>query len=339
MGQSDLNRSPEQDESQNSSKRLQEELVSVPRAGWQFQNRLLSPRWAPTTEAYFTTKVLLGQIMAYPRMMAQGRRLPPFIFPRCAMDSLISQECATMGTHRCLPETLAICCSLAQSFESRTPASEAFVWRAINAEQARLRCECSTYDTNRLLEALQATTIYLLLHAQHLESVSSIDTLSLVQTMEEISKLLHSTFDYKSEPEEPSCLDRQAWVLVESVRRTICLLFGIELLLDVIFGPLARPHCGGYSHVPLPCVGDLWEPVSNVEWSKRFRDANPGGTRKTRLNIEVLKSSRQTLEADPAESWKECAAVPDVAHWCERVDELGMLVWMAVMLETRRSHV
>lgn len=143
VGQSDLTRAAQEDESQNSSKRLQEELVPVPRACWQFQNRLLSPRWAPTTEAYLTTKVLLGQIMAYPRMMAQGRRLPPFIFPRCAMEGPISQECATTGTHQCLPETLAICCSLAQSFESRTPASEAFVWRAINAEQARLRCEVS----------------------------------------------------------------------------------------------------------------------------------------------------------------------------------------------------
>lgn len=37
--------------------------------------------------------------------------------------------------------------------------------------------------------------------------------------LKELSRLLHSTFDYRSEPEEPFCLDRQTWVLLESSRR------------------------------------------------------------------------------------------------------------------------
>lgn len=102
----------------------------------------LIPRVNKTTSGCLTAKVLLGQLLSYPAMIAKGSRLPPFIFPPCAIDELgLSADCFAKGYHQCLPEALAICCSLVQSFEARTPGSVPFVWKSIYGEVGRLRKE------------------------------------------------------------------------------------------------------------------------------------------------------------------------------------------------------
>lgn len=102
----------------------------------------LIPRPRKSITSRFTSKVLLGQILCYPTMLVRGGRLPPFIFPPCVLDGQVPPaECCALGYHRCLPEELAICCNLVQSFENRTPGSTAFVWKSVYQEVERLRQE------------------------------------------------------------------------------------------------------------------------------------------------------------------------------------------------------
>lgn len=102
------------------------------------QNKLLSQRKTTTTETFLTAKVLLGQIRQYPKMMVEGKRLPPFIHPECSSDKRSMDRCASEEKHVCMPEILAVCANLIHLFYNRTPASSRFAWETIYRHQARL---------------------------------------------------------------------------------------------------------------------------------------------------------------------------------------------------------
>uniref|UniRef100_L2FIE4 Heterokaryon incompatibility n=1 Tax=Colletotrichum fructicola (strain Nara gc5) TaxID=1213859 RepID=L2FIE4_COLFN len=76
--------------------------------------------------------------------------------------------------------------------------------------------------------------------------------------------------DYTSNFINGASLDRREWALRESVRRNVCLNFGFELLVDADFSGGKAATCG-YDKVAVPTGRYLWEPVSNVEWSARYK--------------------------------------------------------------------
>lgn len=96
-------------------------------------------RQGPTPEQSLTTKILVGQIKNYPRMLIGGNRLPPFIFPQCIFNGRLCRQCtAANGMHQCLPEPLANCAALTQMFYSRSPGNTQLVWKTMYEEQKRL---------------------------------------------------------------------------------------------------------------------------------------------------------------------------------------------------------
>ncbi|KAB5542573.1 hypothetical protein GE09DRAFT_1225496 [Coniochaeta sp. 2T2.1] len=295
------------------------------------ESRLLSQRKTTTAETFFTAKVLLGQIRQYPRMMIEGKRLPPFIHPKCASGNWSAYSCASEEKHVCLPEVLAVCANLVHMFYGRTPASSRFVWETIYKHQKKLHNEHLLYRSADLLDALQATVIYLLLQAEDPESVEVNDTLSLIDTISDVAKRYRMLSDYQSEFSNPYTVDRKTWIETESVRRTVNLLWIIELDLNVIIGPPRKiERCGGYSSVPLPCDKWLWDPtVSDAEWTKRYRQSL--GKQKPMLCIGDLRFSRQSAAGDGGEV-KE-----GLTEWCEGLEEFGALIWMAGMLERSNS--
>lgn len=98
----------------------------------------LAKRRPLTAQAFFATKIMLGQIESYPKMMIHGLALPPFIHSRCSLGDGLDQTCSSKRMHQCLPRTLSICASLVLLFYSKTPESSSFVWATIYAEQNRL---------------------------------------------------------------------------------------------------------------------------------------------------------------------------------------------------------
>lgn len=104
--------------------------------GPQFSQRTRSLR-----QGSLTAKILFSRLTDYTRMMADGKILPPFIHPPCALGR--DYECPPDSPHRCLPETLAICVNLTQMFYSRTPGSHGFVWQQICTHLRQMRVEVS----------------------------------------------------------------------------------------------------------------------------------------------------------------------------------------------------
>lgn len=106
----------------------------------------------------------------------------------------------------------------------------------------------------------------------------------------------------------------------------------MELLIHVNLRGDPRIPCSGFDVVPLPCDRYLWEGVSGDEWNVRRRSyvaraeygTSPLTIGDVRRAKGVLKRSRM------AEGW-DAEIVSKVSRWCERLDDFGMLVWMAVM--------
>ncbi|OHW93791.1 sterigmatocystin biosynthesis regulatory protein, partial [Colletotrichum incanum] len=185
-----------------------------------YQDRPLAPRRNKAAASRLTVTILLGQLLAYPKMIAKGGRLPPFIFPPCGLEgqNLPTDSCGK-EFHKCLPEALAICCNLVQSFETRTAGSASFVWKSIYKEVERLQHEHTSYDCEGLLQALQAVVIYLLLQAGDPDSIPHNDVITLLSAPDSIVRALHMSCNYTINLTSSTKIDRREWIICESVRR------------------------------------------------------------------------------------------------------------------------
>lgn len=121
--------------------------------------------------------------------------------------------------------------------------------------------------------------------------------------------------------------------------RTICILYGLELLLDVFTRGRNDQVCNCYIYVPLPCSKELWEPIPDAEWSTRYHEFSLEQTEHPRefLNIGSIRSV--LLRPSGGLGNEDMPLVntdkESIANWCEKVDELGILVWAVIQLETR----
>jgi hypothetical protein len=123
---------------------------------------LLNQKKLEAIGSKLSSKHLLCVITSYPSLMCEKTTLPPFIHPRYPHKE---QEC-NCPSDKAPPEVLeclAICTSLVHMYQSRTSANIAYIWKTIAAGQERLYSEYTGYDKWKLLSALQAVTIYLVI--------------------------------------------------------------------------------------------------------------------------------------------------------------------------------
>lgn len=107
--------------------------------------------------------------------------------------------------------------------------------------------------------------------------------------------------------------------------RTTCVLFGIQRLFSPANG---NGSCVGFAGVHLPCSRRLWEPVTDAEWTNRHQDEE------TRRTFEEKTLSIEHLQSPGSVDDHEDLGVAQLATWCEAADELGVLVWMAILSYT-----
>ncbi|KAH6896824.1 hypothetical protein B0T10DRAFT_602235 [Thelonectria olida] len=273
---------------------------------------------------------MLGQIESYPRMMINGLTLPPFIHSRCSLGDGINQTCSSKRVHQCLPKTLSICASLVQLFYSKTPESSDFVWKAIYAEQDRLYQEGKNTDYEGILEALQATCIYVILQTLDPDSQERNNVRLMINTLGAIGERLHDLFNYAEDVRTLSGRDmRYKWMTTESARRTVCLLYIIETLLEVLIGKRDRLGCRGFSETPLPCGGSLWETASTLEWAQSYHQMHSVRRLGRPLMVADLGSSFASVGSDANNNDGNEDLVADVMSWCGSLDQFGTIVWMA----------
>lgn len=76
-----------------------------------------------------TAKMVFSKLGDYIRMLADGKELPPFIFPPCCAQT--TAQCHPGSPHQCLPETLATCAKLTRMFITCRPESRGYVWHQV----------------------------------------------------------------------------------------------------------------------------------------------------------------------------------------------------------------
>lgn len=91
-----------------------------------------------TIESKLTKKLLIGQLLNYPKMM-NGNRLPPFIFPPCKRGD----GCGLNGSHQCLLRPLENCRAITTMAENIAASNKGFIWTVVENEVVRLYQEVS----------------------------------------------------------------------------------------------------------------------------------------------------------------------------------------------------
>lgn len=120
--------------------------------------------------------------------------------------------------------------------------------------------------------------------------------------------------------------------LTESLRnRTLCLVHIIQIILDVMIGDGNREGCEGFGLTPLPCTRELWEIETTSEWTRRYRESLRRRKSVEVLTIRELKRA-QSLPTEFESGRDVRREATDVANWCQRLDQFGMMVWMAASL-------
>ncbi|KAL7908112.1 hypothetical protein GGI35DRAFT_53757 [Trichoderma velutinum] len=301
------------------------------------RSRILTKRRGLNATTVLSTRAILGQVLAYPAMLVKGHTLPPFIHSRCSLDDSLTHDCAKAQKHSCLRRTLSICASLVGMWLDKTPVNSPFVWETIYNEIARLQKEHESYDSETLLESIQALTIYILLQAQDTETLAKNDVKFLLITLGEVGQKLHATLGYNTfidTTEKPLC--RETWVLYESTRRTLCLLYVVEMFLEITLRQNEARCCQSFAAAPLPCTRELWEVPSTYEWSKRYSEFLRGRAVDKILTLADYKLSHQ-LSAEELVSGTGTgegggSITQDVIRWCEGLDQFGTLISLAATL-------
>ena len=124
-----------------------------------------------------------------------------------------------------------------------------------------------------------------------------------------------------------------------------CLLYLIDLLLKLDTETPSSGDCPEFFDMPLPCVRELWQPMSDKEWKKRHQDHAESAKRKGRRGLTLRhlflprqsssKSQHQDVSKPKTADFEE-----ELAEWCEKADDLSMLLWLALTVEGEgQSHV
>ncbi|KAL6898696.1 hypothetical protein GGI43DRAFT_384980 [Trichoderma evansii] len=298
---------------------------------------MLTSRRGLTANAILSTRTIFGQVCAYPAMMVSGHSLPPFIHSRCALDDSSTYNCAKAQKHECLGRTLSICASLVGMWMERTPVNSPFVWETIYREITRLNNEYESYDMETSVETMQAMTVYMLLQAQDTDTITKNDVKFLLTALTHTCQKVHEQLEYNTFVDTiDNPLDRKTWALYEATRRTICLIYTVEIFLEVRFRQHAFRSCQKFANAPLPCIRDLWEVPSTYEWKKRYNAFLRGRSVEKILTLGDYKLS-QHLSAEEFVSNTTAGdgygcITKDVLRWCEGLDQLGTLITLASAL-------
>lgn len=84
--------------------------------------------------------------------------------------------------------------------------------------------------------------------------------------------------------------------------------------------------------MPLPSSRDLWSSASNQEWAKQYKRFLGRKSQESVLRMQDLMSSLQASTVGDGKA-ANLESHKDISEWCERLDDFGMLICMATMVE------
>lgn len=83
--------------------------------------------------------------------------------------------------------------------------------------------------------------------------------------------------------------------------------------------------------MPLPCTREIWQATTDEEWSRLYYAEHSDDSKKRiGLTFEHLLSIRRaSLHGGHVNS----EVTNTVTEWCEKADDLSMLLWVALTVE------
>jgi hypothetical protein len=119
-------------------------------------------------------------------------------------------------------------------------------------------------------------------------------------------------------------------------RRIGCLLYLFNLLLQTDAQKPSSKECPGFINMPLPCVRELWQPISDRDWKKQYHEDVAARKQKERKGLTFRHLAMLRQSPAYGEDMSRCSSselAEELADWCERVDDLSMALWMALTVE------
>ncbi|KAF7926674.1 uncharacterized protein EAE97_010183 [Botrytis byssoidea] len=246
---------------------------------------------------------ILCTLPTYPSMLLPSNDdgLPPFIHPH-------------FSSRKALPAPLATCVTIIQWISMKNKDNVLFIWGCIKMEIDRICIQYTTYNREDSVAALQAITIYLLLRiSEDNEKATNFDV-PLISAMIKLSiHVIHLAEDLQNE----GALSWKEWALAESTRRTIIILFFIDLFFD-ISSSVHEYRCdeNRLKQMTLPCSRKLWRATTNEAWEDECANSMRG----IQLMYGDLINSRNRPEDRRLDGW------------LSQLDDFGMLVLAAASL-------
>lgn len=174
-------------------------------------------------------------------------------------------------------------------------------------------------DKWTMLAMLQAITVYILLRIFDQDSFSVDFDRELVSAMTEIAIISEQAkFLCRAEVEgwRP---EWKEWVLFESKRRTVTLLFILHLLFDIKPEQRAKSKVG-LSVLPLPAHKQLWQASDEEEWKQAYDEMLKGREGRGYLRYGDLLGLGKGCGGE---------RMKDLNAWMVSGDAFGILVMMA----------
>ncbi|KAL5373534.1 hypothetical protein DPSP01_012663 [Paraphaeosphaeria sporulosa] len=297
---------------------------------------ITQPTRPPTFLSNGTRNFLLSIINSYPRMLAQGTILPPFIHPlgsRLHFDGrpsdahTINPDCSNTATTQLL-EPLETLTTIARLFHSHPPSNTDFLWRTISTESAQIDSTLRTLSLGSTLAALQSTMLYgtmrVLLSGRSYAAINA----GIVRSMEKLAArcvaLTGAAFSVRHRKAgggggRPSW---EEWICEETRRRVSVVCFITALTIGAqADDPIVNPN----NHV-LPSSKALWEARTREEWEDLYEGQYTSDDRprlETVGDLVIAKLGRGSRNEGRAGR----GAVDEmVGQWYAEMDGLGMML-------------
>ncbi|KXH44665.1 hypothetical protein CNYM01_07507 [Colletotrichum nymphaeae SA-01] len=178
-----------------------------------------------------------------------------------------------------------------------------------------------SYDRETLIAAVQAVTLYTILHVEDVASIPEHYLRSITVTLGARTGANYTQHD--------SIPNRHEWISNESVGRLTCFCYALNELLSIAICPSSGNGGATCKTVQLPSTRSLWRAKANIEWQRQYLEQlSQRGFRDTLKVSHLREYARYAGNALPREGW-----VADFENWCLDHDELGQFIWMATKLE------
>jgi hypothetical protein len=86
--------------------------------------------------------------------------------------------------------------------------------------------------------------------------------------------------------------------------------------------------------MPLPCVRELWQSLPDRDWKKLYQEDSNAKKLRGRHGLSfrhLIMLRRASLYGEQVLDGSEMA--DEIAEWCEKMDDLSVLLWIAITIE------